>query len=383
MAQTLAAIGYRVVVLAGLGEPGAQQPTRVGGRPVDGLEHIGLGEYSTAWSSLRKLGATLIGMGALTSRWLSRQSSLPAAVIVYGTPLPVLWRMAAWCRRRDIPLIADVVEWYNGSHMAGGWFGPLHLSNEIAMRWMAQRCDGIIGISGYLCRYFAAHRKTVIRVPPTLDTQTLPWSDGPAAEEGPLRLVYAGVPGKKDLLGHVLEAIARVDASGSELRLKLLGPTIAQLRTLWPDYPASAIEAAGRHGHADVLREVAQAHFSVLLRSDERYANAGFPTKVVESMGCGTPVICNLTSDLREHVRHGVTGIVCRDSTVEAFVVALREALSLRAGRFAEMRRLARQRAVEAFDFRVYVEPVRRWLQRCGVAPPTAESTPPQEAMAR
>ena len=75
---------------------------------------------------------------------------------------------------------------------------------------------------------------------------------------------------------------------------------------------------------------IKDADFVPLLRPQiVRYAQAGFPTKVPESLSLGTPIICNLTSDLGDFIRDESEGIICRDYSIDAFVEALENALTL------------------------------------------------------
>jgi glycosyltransferase involved in cell wall biosynthesis len=92
-----------------------------------------------------------------------------------------------------------------------------------------------------------------------------------------------------------------------------------------------------------------------LLRPDQRFAHAGFPTKLVESLTLGTPVICNITSDIGKYVRDGVEGFVCRDSSVEAFTDALHRASTLSQAERAAMRVAAHEQATRSFDYRAHV----------------------------
>jgi len=111
----------------------------------------------------------------------------------------------------------------------------------------------------------------------------------------------------------------------------------------------------------------------VLLRPPARYAQAGFPTKVVESLALGTPVICNLTSDLGNYIHDGAEGIVCADYQPEDLVAALERALALSVEQRAAMRAAARARAEAAFDYRQYAAPLADFLARIGVPAPTTQ----------
>ena len=72
-----------------------------------------------------------------------------------------------------------------------------------------------------------------------------------------------------------------------------------------------------------VQEAVNHADFTILLRNRNRATMAGFPTKIVESLACGTPVITTRTSDLEHYIVDGDTGFFIDISSEEKMVKAL------------------------------------------------------------
>jgi glycosyltransferase involved in cell wall biosynthesis len=95
-----------------------------------------------------------------------------------------------------------------------------------------------------------------------------------------------------------------------------------------------------------------------------RYSTAGFPTKVVESLASGTPVICNITSDLGEHLVDGREAIICPDRSRASLIAAFERAMLLSSEERHRMRLAARRRAEEAFDYRNFTETMGDFLAR-------------------
>lgn len=360
VARSLAAAGHHVVVAGG--DPGPPAATRLA--EVDGpgsVSHVGLGELPPAGTGL--LAASLqsvLRRGLRTLRWLDAQPTKPSHVIVYGGGAQYMVHLRRWCRRYRIPLIADVVEWYSPHQLHGGLLGPPHLSAKIALRYHYPRCDGVIAISSYLERHYRERGRPVLRVPPTLDVRALALRPrGGIAAPDVLRLVYAGSPGRKDLLPTIIRAVGALEREGARIALRVYGPTPAEVRALvgggaLPD----AVLVRGRLAQQEVPAALQEADFSVLVRPVARFANAGFPTKFCESLANGTPVVANLTSDLGDYLRHGREGLICRDGSAQQVVAALRTAIRLTPEQRSAMRRDARSRALQAFDFRAYAEPL-------------------------
>jgi glycosyltransferase involved in cell wall biosynthesis len=368
IAASLAAAGYRVVVGHGDGKP--EKPALL--LDAEGsVSHVGLGERpeqkrGRIRNVCHSLTRNYLTSGALTVRWLDSQPERPTHVIVYGGFAPYMARVLGWCRKNSVPLIADVVECYDPSHRRGGWLNPFYLSAGFAFRFQNTRCDGVIAISSWLEKYYASRVRRVVRVPPTLDVAGLPPRTPRKREAGePLTLVYAGSPGKKDLLGNAIRGLLMADPEGKRTRLMCVGPTREQVLRLMGEgfeLPPNVVPM-GRLPQPEVAGVLGEADFSVLLRPRERYAEAGFPTKFVESMAAGLPVIANITSDLGDYLLDGVEGLVCLDHSPEAFAEALGRALALSAGELDAMRAAARKRAEDSFDFRKYAQPLAAFLE--------------------
>ena len=365
IARSLADAGYRVVVGSGSACPASE--TSLGeGEHHDSIAYLGLGECPDNNASIIGKSMRIFwSWGLRTVAWLEAQQTPPSHVVVYGGSAQYMLRLLPWCNRRGVPLIADVVEWYDPRQLSGGILGPFNLSAKLALRFLYPRCDGIIAVSRLLADYYAASELPVVRIPPTTDVTGNALSTRHlVAEDGRLTLVYAGTPGKKDLIGNVLAAVSRVDPQGNRLRLLVMGPTVEQLKDIaGVSRLPPCVENLGRIDQASVAAYIRSADFSVLLREPLRFANAGFPTKFVESMSNGTPVIANLTSDLGLYLHDGVEGLVCTGHSAEALVAALRRAMALSRRELNAMRIAARHQAECSFDFRVYVGALSEFLE--------------------
>jgi len=108
---------------------------------------------------------------------------------------------------------------------------------------------------------------------------------------------------------------------------------------------------------------VRHADFSLLLRNEARYSRAGFPTKFVESLAVGTPVIANLTSDLHRYLKEGDTGFICTGPAPEDLETALIRAIAMSQEHHAAMRTRCRTVATESFDYRAFVTPLSEFLR--------------------
>ncbi len=292
-----------------------------------------------------------------------RGLELPAlsAVIVYHGCAPLLWALRGLCRRRGVALIADCTEWYDPWQVPGGPLSPFRWDSELRMRWLQKRLDGVLAISSYLQDYYAAAGVPTLRVPPLVDLHEDKWCSLPSPTADQMRLVYGGTPGRKDLIGNAIRGLPALRRAGVPVRLTLLGPSSTAVRSLMggdglaEDDAQAGVECLGRIPQHEVPQHLAAADFSILLRPRRRFTQAGFPTKLVESLAAGVPVLVNPTSDVGQYVRDGQQGLHLADATPEAFCAGVRRAWDLPRDRWQAMRLAARRCAAEAFDYRRHV----------------------------
>lgn len=287
------------------------------------------------------------------------------AIVAYQPPSLLLMRLLQLCRARHIPLIGDIVEWYDARQLALGRLGPFFLDSEIRMRCLLKKTDGVIAISNFLNDYLKKSGMPTHRVPPLVDVAADKWILClPLHENEKLRLSFVGNAGQKDFLVNAIRGLALLGDRSKGCEIEMVGPTREEVRSsLGPDAGLldtlnDSLLFSGRLPHREALQRLAQADFSILLRPDARFAHAGFPTKLVESLTMGVPVICNLTSDIGLYVRDGHEGIVVKDCSPEAFVEGIRRALVLSSEERTSMRRSAKKCADQSFDYRKWTKPL-------------------------
>lgn len=361
IAKTLQLAGFDVEIGSG-GMAAGPARSLIDGIPVTRLSERSADHLPRA---LRQLMYMTIGRRSL--RWLDQLDPRPTSVILYGGYSPYLLRLRRWCRRHRVPLIFDAVEWYQPPH-AIGWASPYYWNIELAMRWLSPATGHIIAISSYLADYYRAKGCDVVRIPPTLDTAALPPGPGSGGER--LVLAYAGTPGHKDLFDVQLEAVLALADQGAALLLRVAGVEAATIlatpamrrRGLTALPPC--VETVGLTSGDAARALVATADFSLLVREHNRVSEAGFPTKVVESLALGTPVIGTLTGDLHRHLREGETALLSGNASAPALAAAIRRAMAMTPEQRDQMRANARAEAVSSFDVQVAIEALSDFIGR-------------------
>jgi len=286
-----------------------------------------------------------------------------SAVIYYPGSAALLWRLMRICRKWRIRLVVDSTEWYDAGHVPLGRFGPFALDSEFRMRCLHARAANVICISSYLAEYYSSQGCHVVLVPPLIGTDSEPGfarrTQSDDKRSAAISLAYAGSPGRKELLREIIAGVGSARQKGIEVSFQIVGISEADLRATIGLQGSGqrlldGVVCHGRLPRPDAMRIVAESDYTVLLRPQERFANAGFPSKVVESLSLGVPVLANSTSDIASYVRDGVDGFLLSAPTGGGLEEGIIRAAGLTWEERDRMRANAMSRARECFDFRLY-----------------------------
>lgn len=324
IAKSLTAAGYEVVVASADSGPSRTTPLPEDAR----ISYFGADEFPRGGSRLHLASQLLFTGGRKAASHLPGwSSSPPAAIIVYGGSSPWILSFLGWCRRNRVALVADIVEWYDPKYVPGGRFGPIRVQHLLTHRFLHRYLDGLISISSFLQEHHRKLGRPSVLIPPTYDSPPAVSSFNeslcprPEDEEDSrlIKVLYFGSPGAKDSLRVIIEAASNVP----HLHLTIAGPTPAAVERLAPHQDLSNLTLLGKVPQEEVAELVRASDFTIIVREPKRSNQAGFPTKFVESMSLGTPVIANLTSDIGSYLKDEVNGLIVNGSDV----ASVREAL--------------------------------------------------------
>lgn len=290
------------------------------------------------------------------------------AIYIYNAPISVFKLSKAFSKKHSIGLIHDCVEWYSPDEFKNG---KNNISYRIKNKINTKILDSsfkIIAISKYLEKYFINKSITAMRLPILCDSELRKNPKNSNGEK--LTLFYGGVPLKKDLVGNLIEAcLLLAKEEQDKIKIVLVGAskdTLINTSGIAPETIGACtdfLEIYPRMERAELLKLMENADFSVLVRDAElRYAKAGFPSKVVEALANATPVFCNLSSDLSEYLTDGIDSIIADNHTPQALAVALQRAIRLTPEEKNAMSRNALKTAQTAFDYRLYVGQLKKFI---------------------
>ena len=113
----------------------------------------------------------------------------------------------------------------------------------------------------------------------------------------------------------------------------------------------------------EVERVLLNSDYQIFIRPNRRSSDAGFPTKLCESMSVATPCITNDTGDISLVIKDGKNGFMVKGNDVEAVKETFERIVKLDKDSYRQMRMMARRDAELFFDYRNYLKDVEEFLK--------------------
>jgi glycosyltransferase involved in cell wall biosynthesis len=297
------------------------------------------GQFLRDAESLQRIRRRLGGQSGLV-RWLQAipDSERPGVVLLSGVGGVTCIRIAKIARAWGIPCAADICDWFPAVLPGSTRELVSVLDNEITQRVLYSRLNGLVVVSRFLENYYLRRSPAVHRLPILIDRSDtrlgIPARLG--SPEGELRLVYAGTPGRgKDRLVELVVAVTRANAEGLRVTLTVVGlEPVEWARVGRAVQPRASIDSeyfvpVGRVEASQVPVILARNDFSVLVRVVSANSLAGFPSKVVESCACATPVVMCPVGDIANLLVDGDSAVFLGGWRVEDILRGLRRAAAL------------------------------------------------------
>ncbi|WP_332712162.1 glycosyltransferase [Pelagibacterium mangrovi] len=235
------------------------------------------------------------------------------AVILYNpsNTLALMLRIAT--KIRGIHAALDITEWYEYSHLSS-WLAKAEVF--VRMNITYRLFSRMIFISDYL---ESSYNPKIGRVIPPLMTEAfaVKHSRHPVEPE-PLKIFYAGFPGKKDRIDLLVNWLNKVSLP-FPIQLILAGPKADQVVTTSAQLNKLQIVALGPVDRRTVFKHYQNCHVMAIIRDDARYEWAGFPTKSVEGWSLGVPVLVMSHSRFAMRAReYGAAAVIEASDPIES-----------------------------------------------------------------
>lgn len=282
------------------------------------------------------------------------RQTAPDYVFLYNYPAIAQERVIRYCRKHRIKTVGDITEWYRPTSLAKC------VDTCLRMKISNKHLDGVIAISRYLFNYYSGQHLTLL--PPMVDKTESKWSIQPEErQDEKIHLVYIGTGSIKDRLDKIIKGI--MQSGADKYHLDVIGITEQQFEKIYQleaNFSNMDVIFHGRLPHREALKYLMSADFQIFFRDYIRVNNAGFPTKFVESMSAGIPVITNRISNIEDYVRNGENSFMIEHPKESEICEVLKHVSTFSR---EEIENIKSKCLKEEFDYRNYVRQLKMFIK--------------------
>lgn len=289
--------------------------------------------------------------------------------LFFSSSIPMMFKpLKKFLDKKKIPMYIEQCEWFDIEKFKLKQFDPFYHNMMRSINIEFPKSTGIIAISSYLENHYIQKNANVIRIPTILDTESIEFNYDTKLDNKKIKLVFAGnIGGKKELLKPILEAIRLVQKE-INIEFNIFGPSKEMiLENIDNDIElleevSDSIRINGKISQTLVPEQIRNANFMVFLRPIRQSSEAGFPTKLAESLAVGTPVITNLTSDIDLYIKNEVNGFIVNENSTSSLVDVFYKIRQLNDEDYSTIRKNSRQMAEKHFNYKEYKDQVESFI---------------------
>lgn len=263
--------------------------------------------------------------GALATRRVAGRQDV---VVAESPPLLLAGAGVAYARAARARLVLNVADLWPASAVALGVVDKPRLiaAAERLETFAYRHAAAITTPTAGMERALAAHPATtgrVLRIPPVVDTGRVP-DVPPRARSGPLRVSYLGTIGLAQRVGTLVEAALQAGPDVVEVTIAGSGAEAGVVRDLIAKTAATNVHLLGVVEPAQVRRLYEEAEVVAVLLRDVPLMTDALPTKLVEAMLAGRPVVLSARGECADHVERSSGGVVVPPEDPSALAEAFR-----------------------------------------------------------
>ena len=286
-----------------------------------------------------------------------------SAVIMYTTmgTFDFNKKIISLCKKRSIKTVYDFCDYFDVIQKDNLFKYIIKTRDlKILRNNVLKKCDGIISISSYLKNFVKRDCPNVI-IPP-LSVKRCEYPENRKDKDN-IVISYASylsdknrpVEEWKDRIDLIIDTFYGLQEKykNDNFLLKFIGFTKEAFINMLPselkneyenkiDLLGSRLVFLGECENEVSQSEICSSDYTILLRDSKVSTNAGFPTKISESLSLGIPAITNLTSDIGNYVIDDKNGfIVSGPSNMGETVEKVNDIISLGSKKAYELKKNA------------------------------------------
>ena len=331
-------------------------------------EYVEFEEYTCEYIEDSRSYLKLAGFGRATPYIEAIENYLvqnKVDIIISSTIPFVVFKILEIAKKNEIPYVIEQCEWYDSSSFKFGKYNPFYREWIKMIKYKNKKLNGIIAISRLFEKYYLEQKMKAVRIPTILDIKNiLPRFE--RKDSKIINIILAGnIEKGKENISPMIKVVNDINKFEERIHLHFYGPTKSQvIENIDKDILLSDkyIHIYGRIPQEEVESKVREADFSFVIRPYRRSSDAGFPTKLAESMAVGTPVIANDTGDIGLYIKNKRNGFLLKEDLENQLFECLQNILQMDKNELKEMRKEARKTAERNFDYVRYVDITKNFI---------------------
>lgn len=240
-------------------------------------------------------------------------------VICYNYPAIAQLRINSISKKIGAKTIADATEWYGADGGSVVYRLIKYSDTTLRMYYANVKVDGVITTSKYLTDFYNKRHKKTVELPTLFDTTKFV---EPVCKQNKevKNFIYFGSPfdagrvnkrrtNLKERLDRALLLFYEIYmANNVKFKFDIYGLTKEDYLLVFPEHRGilakmeECVAFHGKYPHDEILKKISASDFSIFFRDKTRVTLAGFPTKLAESVSCGTPVLTNRMLSIEKFV---------------------------------------------------------------------------------
>ena len=290
-----------------------------------------------------------------------------AMIVICGLDPKSIKRVRKYCFLNNIKLFIDIVELASPQEKKLGCLSPsLIMNHKIVKKSVTKGCTAIV-ISHYFEEFYKNKGIETVYIPNLYSKVTFV---SPTSNK--ITFGFVGYPRKKDALDFILKALIELYKQAVDsFEFKVVGISEDELFHKWKEFEKDKdiikkfTKFYGYTKDRDEIRNIYNSlDYSIIMRNpDLLVTKSGFPTKFVESLSYGRPVIANDTSDIFCYLTDGYNGYTVKSFSSESLLETLLRVISEKDNK-KDIYRNAYESAIKYFDINNFKESLRNAYER-------------------
>ncbi len=273
-------------------------------------------------------------------------------------------------KKRKIKYVEDTMEWIRHSRKRNLRTFIKDVDTHFRMAKQHIKTKNIICISQYLYNYYISKGCNCVKIPVLIDYEDEKWDVAEEYQPNEIKtLIYAGDAGSigyKERLDKVVQCACNLFQTGKKFRIELIGVSKEDFVKQCPEIAGNnffdeIVVFYGRQTHEFCLQKISKADASIIIRENSLEMQAGFPTKLSESLRLGVPPLITNIGDFDEYITDQKDCFLLKDTeevTIENALLKLYEMDN------EELKKMHENcKTSHAFDFLLYQEKMQSFLK--------------------